>query len=1064
MAVAFTATPDVEQGRVEIRATGGTPGDSFYILRRDRNGSNLTRETAEAGVVWQPDPASTRHNMSTNPSCEVNDSGWAQTLGAGSLSVKNLSLNPYFAPNSTELEYSRNLYANPFFFGTSGAPLGSAAYTYLTSTGSKSSSYDDSSLTLTASAMAVNSRYGLRQDGVTVAGNANVPVTIMYDYVKSGANATVVMYADFRSASDTSVQSFRLEGNAASGSLRMQVKPSGAWAKLQVYFWLENMTAATIAAATTVTVTRPGVITGIGGWNADSAEQFGGISDFGDGTDVSWAGTAHNSSSIRKTLGMSSYTGVAGNTAPISLIKNGVQSLGLMSSGGAVAQNTWVSPGGDSGALRLGLVAGKTYTATGNLTLDGPLTGTLNADARSIVAYTKIGAGAVVATKSNVAPNAAGSTECSVTFTVPAGATEAYIRLMGGAGLGEGAVFWSNFNLFESSYTGVPFTGDDQNTSAVVYTWDGTPNASASTKTALVGRQMTDAPHGKWAYQASWAFAPAVNTTPNGIKHTSLGVVAVGKFLNVYARVRSNVAKTITLKLETFTGATLRNTKTSAAYTLAANVWTPVRVEDLQITLTNTSIVVSALTTGTAFGADESIQMDMVLIEPKDAATVIYRTNLATNPSFEAGTTGIGGSANAAGSATIGLSTEWSASGTRSLKITGNGTIDYSGAYPWGGLGASVLTRMGVVAGKTYTVSVDFYQPVLQDYSWPVVARGIWFGPTGSTADMWAKAEAPNVVGVSRVVCTFTIPPGTTQMNAVFTLGARDRSGYYDNVLVEEGVTSGAYFDGGSSHSTEGRVYEWTGAPNASTSVERTPAGEFFDGSSFDPAYNGWDGTVGLSSSYLSPGSLAIVIYDYEARQGLNTDYILTDELGNVGASVSVLIPRWGTWLKDPFRPFMNCKVLWHQDSEYERKARRTLLQPRNAKYPVPQWDRRIAPSANIEVATEEDTKARALTSLLDSAGVIMIDVDDRFGVPVRYVSVGDIKGRRATSSDSLGLKWEARIWNLEIDEVAYPIGTPSGQSLTYSEVAGFFSSYIDIAATVATYDELAAGTWKTDV
>ena len=863
MAVAFTATPDTEHGRVEIRATGGTPGDSFYILRRDRNGSNLTRETAEAGVVWQPDPASTRHNLSTNPSCEVNGSGWAQVLGAGSLTVKNYATNPYFAPNTTELEYSRNVYANPFFFGSSGNPLGSATYAYLAATGSKSSSYDDASLTITASAMAANSRYGLRQDGVSASGGANVPVTLMYDYVKTGGNATVVMYADFRSSGDTSVQSFRLEGEASSGSLRMQAKPSGAWARMQVYFWLENKTTSTIAGATTVVVTRPGVITGVGGWNTDSAEQFGGINDFGDGTDVSWAGTAHNSTSIRKSLGVGAYTSAPSNLQPISIVKNGVQSLALMSQGGATAQNTWVSPGGDSGAVRLGLVAGKTYKATGTIVLDGPLTGTLNADARSIVAYTKVGAAAVVATKSNVAPNVAGSTECSVTFTVPAGATEVYIRLMGGATLGEGAVFWSNFNVFESSYTGAPFTGDDQNTAAVAYNWDGTPNASSSTKTALVGRQLTDAAHGKWAYQSSWAFAPAVNTTANGIKHTSLATISVGGFLGAVARVRSNVAKKVVLKLETFNGATLRNSKSSTAYTLVPDVWTEVRVDKVGISLAATSVVVSLLSTGPAFGADESIQMDRVLIEP------------------------------------------------------------------------------------------------------------------------------------------------------------------------------------------------------TATSVN---AGLYFDGSSFDPAYNGWDGAVGLSSSYLSPGSIPITIYDYEARQGLDTDYILTDELGNVGASVSVLIPRWGTWLKDPFRPFMNCKVLWHQDSEYERKARRSLLQPRNAKYPVPQWDRRIAPSANIEVATEEDAKARALTSLLDSAGVIMIDVDDRFGVPVRYVSVGDIKGRRVTSSDSLGLKWEARIWNLEIDEVAYPIGTPSGQSLTYSEVAGFFSSYIDIAATVASYDELSAGTWKTDV
>lgn len=202
----------------------------------------------------------------------------------------------------------------------------------------------------------------------------------------------------------------------------------------------------------------------------------------------------------------------------------------------------------------------------------------------------------------------------------------------------------------------------------------------------------------------------------------------------------------------------------------------------------------------------------------------VVRTNLATNPSFESGSTGMGGTAAAAGGATVALSTDWAASGTRSLKITGNGSLDYSGAYPWGAFGTAVMGRMGVEAGKTYTVSADYYQSTVQASPWPSTARSMWFGPTGNIGDMWAKAEAPNVVGVSRISCTFTIPFGTTEMNAAFTLGTRTGSGYYDNVLIEEGVTAGTYFDG-STAATASRTYAWAAAANDSPSTESSVGG-----------------------------------------------------------------------------------------------------------------------------------------------------------------------------------------------------------------------------------------------
>lgn len=200
-------------------------------------------------------------------------------------------------------------------------------------------------------------------------------------------------------------------------------------------------------------------------------------------------------------------------------------------------------------------------------------------------------------------------------------------------------------------------------------------------------------------------------------------------------------------------------------------------------------------------------------------------------------------------------------------------------------------------------------------------------------------------------------------------------------------------------------------------------------------------------------------IYDYEARQGFSTNYILTSADGIAVANTTIMIPKWGTWIKNPGKPFMNVKCLWNEDSEYVRKTRRDLIYVRGAKFPVAHTDRRVAPSGMIRLATETTSQAKALTSLLDDGAVVMIDVDPDFGVPVRYVSVGDVTGSRAGASDR-GLTWEARLWTMQIDETSAPIGLPAGQTLTYESIPAAFDSYISLAASVLTYDDLAAGVW----
>jgi hypothetical protein len=202
-----------------------------------------------------------------------------------------------------------------------------------------------------------------------------------------------------------------------------------------------------------------------------------------------------------------------------------------------------------------------------------------------------------------------------------------------------------------------------------------------------------------------------------------------------------------------------------------------------------------------------------------------------------------------------------------------------------------------------------------------------------------------------------------------------------------------------------------------------------------------------------SPTSVP-TFYEYEARQGLETDFVVTDLDGSPLVSVRFTVPEWGTWLKSPGKPFLNLRCLWKQDSEYSLPIERVVLRPRGAKFPIVQSSRRASPSGPIALPTQTDEDARAMVSLLADGQVLMVDVPARFGIPLRYVSVGDASPSRAVGS----ITYEARVWTLDVVEVAAPIGLPAGQGFTYENVAALADSYIALAATFATYDDLAVG------
>lgn len=141
----------------------------------------------------------------------------------------------------------------------------------------------------------------------------------------------------------------------------------------------------------------------------------------------------------------------------------------------------WLTVGAGGGSIHEGLEEGVQYTVRGTFHLDTPLSGSeFSGRSRRIVLFTRVGAGSYVITASAAAPNTAGSHSLSLTFTVPAGVTEAFLRFYHGHS--SGRAYWFRLRLSEGTettffdgetYSGPYFTDPE-------YGWDGAPGVTTS--------------------------------------------------------------------------------------------------------------------------------------------------------------------------------------------------------------------------------------------------------------------------------------------------------------------------------------------------------------------------------------------------------------------------------------------------------------------------------------------------------------------------------------------------------------------------------------------------------
>jgi|GEM_PF-3388643 len=136
---------------------------------------------------------------------------------------------------------------------------------------------------------------------------------------------------------------------------------------------------------------------------------------------------------------------------------------------------TYLNLGGGPGGMRLGMAAGKTYTISTGFYMPNEQTGTLSADARKILVKYRVGAGAYQTFYSSAADNIEGEARLSLSFTLPANTTEAWIVLYNGAAGENGDVYWDSMMLTEGSTL-----YDYRDGNFDEWAWTGTPGLSTS--------------------------------------------------------------------------------------------------------------------------------------------------------------------------------------------------------------------------------------------------------------------------------------------------------------------------------------------------------------------------------------------------------------------------------------------------------------------------------------------------------------------------------------------------------------------------------------------------------
>ena len=146
------------------------------------------------------------------------------------------------------------------------------------------------------------------------------------------------------------------------------------------------------------------------------------------------------------------------------------------------SSDSFCSPGGDTGTMRLGLIAGMPTAVGARGYLPTAQIGSIHFSARRVTLWKKVGTN-YISTPGSQGPNVPGEFISELVTPLPADATEAFIRLYNGASVGNGDVYWTDVRVCQADteeealrMVRAPYRDGD----FPGWTWDGTPGQSAS--------------------------------------------------------------------------------------------------------------------------------------------------------------------------------------------------------------------------------------------------------------------------------------------------------------------------------------------------------------------------------------------------------------------------------------------------------------------------------------------------------------------------------------------------------------------------------------------------------
>jgi hypothetical protein len=245
-------------------------------------------------------------------------------------------------------------------------------------------------------------------------------------------------------------------------------------------------------------------------------------------------------------------------------------------------------------------------------------------------------------------------------------------------------------------------------------------------------------------------------------------------------------------------------------------------------------LIEQATTPGTYFSGDTANTSSFVYLwngTPGSSTSQAY-------PIPVIGGANIGSHMSVGGSALVYMDNSWSSSdngGYASLRVDAS-TATASGTSCYVFTGTSAMSKWGGQLGHTYTVSATCRMNHVQTGTLDTSARCIGIGyknASGTNYTFAVSPAAPNTPSETRLKVSFTVPMDATDIfirlmngEGAAAQGGTGGSVWWDDLLIEEGITDGTYYDGNSLPFLNSNYdppaetsFVWTGTPQASTSL-----------------------------------------------------------------------------------------------------------------------------------------------------------------------------------------------------------------------------------------------------